>query len=594
MTTHLNSRWVAIKGRLPERLREHRSLYVVMVFTTALFASVLAAFISSSAPARSISMVFSVLLFSLLLAFIRGLPESKTVYAAAGIGVTYLFLGSLTEGHIYSSNLAWLPLIPLVIFYFINPRAGRLWMLLMVFLQVLVAAVAWVWGDQLPPINVPELPVMSLIDLFMATIVLFVVPDFYQRDVDRHLLFSQQRQRDLQAKQVELEHAQQMQEHFIASVSHELRTPMNAILGLNNLLLERVKDKPQASKVLAYTRQSADHLMTVINDVLDYSQFNMGQISARVERFALRETVQAAFELFQPKVENTTLRYTCEIGADVPQWVSTDRHRLMQVLVNLLGNAIKFTHQGGVTLQVSAVDGGVAFAIQDTGIGIASDQQQRIFERFSQADASIQSRYGGSGLGLTISQRLVQMLGGQLQLESHEGAGSRFWFWLPLQGVAAPEARAHEKEQVSAGGGQGLRFLVVDDHPVNRLLVQQVLARHWPQADVEQAQDGREALQKLQQQGFDLVLMDMVMPVMDGIEATTVMRASADARMRQTPVLGLTANVNAGDLARFEQSGLNGLLLKPFEQSKFVDQMDRLVQRRQPGAPADLAQAEAT
>ena len=570
MTTHLNSRWVAIKGRLPERLRDHRSLYVVMVFTTALFASVLASFTSWSVPGRSISMVFSVLFFFLLLAFIRGLPERKTVYAAVGIGVTFLFLCSLTEGHIYSSNLAWLPLIPLVIFYFINPRAGRLWMLLMVFLQVLIAAVAWVWGNQLPPINVPELPVMSLIDLFMATIVLFVVPDFYQRDVDRHLLFSRARQRDLQAKQVELEHAQQMQEHFIASVSHELRTPMNAILGLNNLLLERVKDKPQASKVLAYTRQSADHLMTVINDVLDYSQFNTGQISARVERFALRETVQAAFELFQPKVENTTLRYTCEIGADVPQWVSTDRHRLMQVLVNLLGNAIKFTHQGGVTLQVSAVDGGVVdggvvFAIQDTGIGIASDQQQRIFERFSQADASIQSRYGGSGLGLTISQRLVQMLGGQLQLESHEGAGSRFWFWLPMPSVAAPEARAHEKEQVSAGGGQGLRFLVVDDHPVNRLLVQQVLARHWPQADVEQAQDGREALQKLQQQGFDLVLMDMVMPVMDGIEATTLLRASADARMRQTPVLGLTANVNAGDLARFEQAGLNGLLLKPFD-----------------------------
>jgi CheY-like chemotaxis protein len=134
-----------------------------------------------------------------------------------------------------------------------------------------------------------------------------------------------------------------------------------------------------------------------------------------------------------------------------------------------------------------------------------------------------------------------------------------------MPSVAAPEARAHEKEQVSAGGGQGLRFLVVDDHPVNRLLVQQVLARHWPQADVEQAQDGREALQKLQQQGFDLVLMDMVMPVMDGIEATTLLRASADARMRQTPVLGLTANVNAGDLARFEQAGLNGLLLKPFD-----------------------------
>ena len=578
MTTHLNRRWVAIKERLPERLREHRSLYVVMVFTTALFASVLATFISSSAPGRSISMVFSVLLFSLLLAFIRGLPERKTVYAAVCIGVTYLFLSSLTEGHIYSSNLAWLPLIPLVIFYFINPRVGRLWMLLVVFLQVLIAAVAWVWGDQLPPINVPELPVMSLIDLFMATIVLFVVPDFYQRDVDRHLLASRARQRDLQAKQVELEHAQQMQEHFIASVSHELRTPMNAILGLNNLLLERVKDKPQASKVLAYTRQSADHLMTVINDVLDYSQFNTGQISARVERFALRETVQAAFELFQPKIENTTLRYTCEIGVDVPQWVSTDRHRLMQVLVNLLGNAIKFTHQGGVKLQVSVVDGGVAFAIQDTGIGIASDQQRRIFERFSQADASIQSRYGGSGLGLTISQSLVHMLGGRMGLESHEGAGSRFWFWLPLQPEQAPAPASPQLGLAPLLTERALKFLVVDDHQVNRLLARKVLLRQWPGSVVEECDDGSKAVQALQAgTRYDLVLMDMVMPVMDGIEATRLIRQSMQPGVSATPVLGLTANVNAQDLAQFEQAGLNGLLLKPFEVDRLHSEVQRLL-----------------
>jgi CheY-like chemotaxis protein len=236
----------------------------------------------------------------------------------------------------------------------------------------------------------------------------------------------------------------------------------------------------------------------------------------------------------------------------------------------------------------------VAFAIQDTGIGIASDQQQRIFERFSQADASIQSRYGGSGLGLTISQRLVQMLGGQLQLESHEGAGSRFWFWLPLGAEPAPDQGAVDAGAVSEHRDRVLRVLVVDDHPVNRLLVRQLIQRHWPRAEVQDAEDGQQALACLAQQGFDLVLMDMVMPVMDGIEATTLLRASADARVRQTPVLGLTANVNAGDLARFEQSGLNGLLLKPFEQSKFVNLMDRLVQLRQPGAPADLAQAEAT
>ena len=423
----------------------------------------------------------------------------------------------------------------------------------------------------------------SLSDYLLITLSITVVPWIYKNRVDEALAESQQRQRDLQAKQVELEYAQQMQEHFIASVSHELRTPMNAILGLNNLLLERVKDKPQASKVLAYTRQSADHLMTVINDVLDYSQFNTGQISARVERFALRDTVQAAFELFQPKVENTTLRYTCEIGAGVPQWVSTDRHRLMQVLVNLLGNAIKFTHQGAVTLQVSAVDGGVAFAIQDTGIGIASDQQQRIFERFSQADASIQSRYGGSGLGLTISQRLVQMLGGQLQLESHEGAGSRFWFWLPLQGEQAPTPEMPQPGLAQPSTEQvlterALKFLVVDDHRVNRLLARKVLLQQWPGSVVDECDDGLKAVQALQAGArYDLVLMDMVMPVMDGIEATRLIRQSMQPGVSATPVLGLTANVNAQDLARFEQAGLNGLLLKPFELERLHSEVRRLL-----------------
>ena len=564
-------------ARLPVPLREDKRLYMVGLLVLCISATGVTAMASPHAGIRLQCAVATLLLLLLLLRFLMGASVEQTLRIGTLLAVFHITGEAIQNNQIYASSLAWLALMPVTQFH-IHGRAEALRWTFVGLACTSCAMLIGIWQGEaaIKAFGILQAPT-SLSEYFLAAIGIIVVPWIYSKRYEEALAASQQRQRDLQAKQVELEHAQQMQEHFIASVSHELRTPMNAILGLNNLLLERVKDKPQASKVLAYTRQSADHLMTVINDVLDYSQFNMGQISARVERFALRETVQAAFELFQPKVENTTLRYTCEIGADVPQWVSTDRHRLMQVLVNLLGNAIKFTHQGGVTLQVSAVDGGVAFAIQDTGIGIASDQQQRIFERFSQADASIQSRYGGSGLGLTISQRLVQMLGGQLQLESHEGAGSRFWFWLPMPGVPAPEARAHEKEQVSAGGGQGLRFLVVDDHPVNRLLVQQVLARHWPQADVEQAQDGREALQKLQQQGFDLVLMDMVMPVMDGIEATTVMRASADARMRQTPVLGLTANVNAGDLARFEQAGLNGLLLKPFDVEQLLTEAARQV-----------------
>ena len=570
-------------ARLPVHLREDKRLYMAGLLVLCISATGVTAMASPHAGIRLQCVVATLLLLLLLLRFLMGSSVEKTLRMGTLLAVVHITGEAIQNNQIYASSLAWLALMPVTQFH-IHGRAEALRWTFVGLACTSCAMLIGIWQGEaaIKVFGILQAPT-SLSEYFLAAIGIIVVPWIYSKRYEEALAASQQRQRDLQAKQVELEHAQQMQEHFIASVSHELRTPMNAILGLNNLLLERVKDKPQASKVLAYTRQSADHLMTVINDVLDYSQFNMGQISARVERFALRETVQAAFELFQPKVENTTLRYTCEIGADVPQWVSTDRHRLVQVLVNLLGNAIKFTHQGGVTLQVSAVDGGVAFAIQDTGIGIASDQQQRIFERFSQADASIQSRYGGSGLGLTISQRLVQMLGGQLQLESHEGAGSRFWFWLPLQGEQAPTPEMPQPGLAQPSTEQvlterALKFLVVDDHRVNRLLARKVLLQQWPGSVVDECDDGLKAVQALQAGArYDLVLMDMVMPVMDGIEATRLIRQSMQPGVSATPVLGLTANVNAQDLARFEQAGLNGLLLKPFELERLHSEVRRLL-----------------
>lgn len=565
-------------GRLwPARLQHQRDQFVAGVLSLALLGALLAVFISSSALGRWMSQVFSGLIFLLLLAFIRGLPEKKTIYTAALLGLAYLFGVSLTEGHLYSSTLAWAPLIPLAIFYVVDPRAGRHWMVVAAGLQVSMACVAWLWGDQLAPMNVPELPILSFIDYFLVAITLFLVPSFYQKELEAHLQATQNRQHQLQAKQRELVTMLQMREHFIATISHELRTPMNAILGLNAALLERVQDKPHALKVLNYSRQSADHLMTVINDVLDYSQFSSGHITPHVERFALQETVQAAFELFQPKIKSTRLRYLCEVQPDVPQWVETDKHRLMQVLVNLLGNAIKFTHQGQVLLRVAVCAQGLEFSVQDTGIGIAPSQQNKIFERFSQADASIQGRFGGSGLGLTISQQLVHVLGGQLQLESQEGVGSRFWFSLPLKAHSAPHSGTPLLVADLAVAQRAMRFLVVDDHPVNRLLVRLLLQRQWPNAQVVDVEDGAQALRALAQEpGFDLVILDMVMPVMDGIETTRAIRASPHARICQTPVLGLTANVSSVDLAQFQSAGLDGLLLKPFEVERLRSEVDRL------------------
>ena len=561
--------------RWPAHLQENRSRYVVQVLLIACAAVFLSQLSMSHALVKAMSLLLCALLLGLLWGLVRGLSVNAVVLIGTGLGTLYLALSSLVEGGVYSSTLVWLPLLALAMFYVIRPRTGLLWMLLMV-----VAAVSWLWAGQLPLPPVAELSALSLADYFFATLAFFLLPELYQRALDRQLHDLHQRQRALQARHAEIAQAVQMREHFLAVVSHELRTPMNAILGLNSLLLERVQDKPQALRVLQYTQQSADHLMTVINDVLDYSQFSSGQLRARAEVFELPLTVRAAFELFTPQVENRALGYHCEIDPEVPHWVRTDRHRLMQVLVNLLGNAIKFTHQGSVRLRLGVREGGVEFSVSDTGIGMTPEQQASIFERFGQAHAQIQSQYGGNGLGLTISQRLVQLLGGTLQVHSQAGVGSRFVFWLPLQAVPAPTPAAQHPVAVAAAPSAH-RFLVVDDHPVNRLLVRQALLQHWPGGAVHECADGAQALQWLADgQRCDLVLMDMVMPGMDGIEATQRLRAHPD--WRHIPVLGLTANVNPQDLARFEAAGLDGLLLKPFELAQLRAQIERLL----PAPPA--------
>ena len=578
MSTGLWSRalaGLARRLRWPARLHEQRSRYVAQVLLITSAAVFLSQLSMSHQAVRHLSLLLCALLLGLLWALARGLSVNAVVLIGTALGTLYLGLSSLVEGGVYSSTLVWLPLLALALFYVIRPRVGLASMLLMVLLLLLLAGVSWTWGGQLPQPPVDELSALSLADYFFATLAFFLLPELYQRALDRQLQDLHERQRQLQARHAEMAQAVQLREHFLASVSHELRTPMNAILGLNSLLLEQVQDKPQALRVLQYTQQSADHLMTVINDVLDYSQLSSGQLRARAEVFELPLTVRAAFELFTPQVENRALGYHCEMAAGVPHWVRTDRHRLMQVLVNLLGNAIKFTHQGAVRLQLRAHEGGVEFSVSDTGIGMTPEQQASIFERFGQAHAQIQAQYGGNGLGLTISQRLVQLLGGTLQVHSQAGVGSRFVFWLPLQAVPAPAPAAqHPVVQASTPGAY--RFLVVDDHPVNRLLVRQALLQHWPGCAVRECGDGAQALRSLAEDGLcDLVLMDMVMPVMDGIEATRRLREHPD--WRHTPVLGLTANVNPQDLARFEAAGLDGLLLKPFELAQLRAQIERLL-----------------
>jgi len=359
--------------------------------------------------------------------------------------------------------------------------------------------------------------------------------------------------------------AQSIKDHFIALLSHELRTPMNAIIGFSDLLRQDVKHLPKALELADLVKQSSDHLLTVINDVLDFSLLQRGQLKVQPAPFELMGTVRAAFNLFLQRVNSMQIDYTLDAADDLPLWVVSDRHRLMQVLVNLLGNAIKFTHQGAVVLQVKREAEHLRFTVSDTGIGIVPERLQKIFEPFEQASGATASVYGGNGLGLSISRQLAQLLGGDIGVESSPGKGSTFWLRLPLVESAVSVSAAQTESSMTRLQAFAVRFLVVDDSSVNRLLACQVVKSHWPNAVWVQAGNGQEALDALAKEPFDMVLMDMLMPVMDGIEATRRLRTLWEPPQRDVPVLALTANVNTADHQRCSDVGMNGLALKPFD-----------------------------
>ena len=572
----LQRRFEWLVARLPAPYREGKMPYIVFFVSVVITILLVYSAISPYQNATPLFLSMAAWLATLLLLINFGMPLSWGVHLGTAAGACVVTYAVWNAGGVFSPRLTWLLILPLTPFYVVSRRAGMAWLFLVWLIQ---AALALANHHGLVPTFEPGLQhaMSSWVTFSLVTGMLIIVPLIYDRLHIKALKKTLRYQQALEAKRQELEHTLHMREHFIATVSHELRTPMNAILGFNALLLSSVEGKPEALKVLNHTRQSADHLMTVINDILDYSQLQAGQLQIQPETFELRRVAEHAFELFRPRVKSMELDYRIELDDLLPVWVHTDRHRLMQVLVNLLGNALKFTHQGSVVLRVQWQNPGVLFSVQDTGIGIPKARQVHIFKRFSQAEDDTQARYGGNGLGLAISQKLAHLLGGDIGFESEPGQGSRFWLQLPLTAVPAPTQKKSTPKLEVQSAHTAWRFLVADDHPVNRLLVKQVLRSAWPESTVLEAVNGQQALDMLRTQAVDLVLMDMVMPVMDGIAATAALRQEADAQLCHVPVLGLTANVNPLDLDRFKAAGLNEVMLKPFEPAALCAQIEQLL-----------------
>jgi len=372
---------------------------------------------------------------------------------------------------------------------------------------------------------------------------------------------------ELMKTRKELEELMKVKEQFLANMSHEIRTPMNAIVGFTSLLLKSKLTTEQRQYINA-VKTSGENLLVIINDILDFSKIQSGKFVFEQIEFRLSQVISTLTEMMLPKSTEKNIRLITRIDKNIPDHLIGDPTRLNQIFLNLVGNAIKFTEKGEVKITVDLISDKedvveLKFSVTDTGIGIPENKFKAVFEGFTQASNETTRKYGGTGLGLTIVRQLIELQGGSISVKSKEGEGSTFTFVLKFKKNIHPESNKRKVEEEEPEFVKDLNILLVEDNTLNQILAKKVLT-DW-KWKVEIAENGAVALEKLKKNNYDLILMDIQMPEMDGYEATRQIRSSFEQPKSDTPIIAMTAHALAGEAEKCIAIGMNEYISKPFD-----------------------------
>jgi len=388
---------------------------------------------------------------------------------------------------------------------------------------------------------------------------------------------------ELHKAKKELEESLKVKEQFLANMSHEIRTPMNAIIGFTNLLL-KTELNPSSLQYLNAIKTSGENLLVIINDILDFSKLESGKITFESIGFRLPQLVAMFVELVLPRAVEKNIKLSTAIDKKIPESIVGDPTRLNQILINLVGNAIKFTTKGEVKLTITLTEETqdeieLEFAVSDTGIGIPEESMNKIFESFTQASNDTTRKYGGTGLGLSITRQLVELQGGKIAVKSKVGQGSVFSFRLKFKKDEGKEtALSYDtKENLEKLPLDGVRVLLVEDNSFNQILAAKIL-ENW-HCDVELADNGLIAIEKAEKLNFDVILMDIQLPEMDGYEATSYIRNKISLPKRNTPIIAMTAHAFANERDKCLKAGMNDYISKPFDENKLYSKIISVLQK---------------